>query len=175
MFINKEFHCFTIPNIRQEFFRTQKFKEKYPWRNKYKDKIICLPSSYFNTDQPYKSFYQAIEVLIENNTINERTGRLFDLSNEDKSLAACALAKGFSLMSGDDELIDLLKQQFPKFFKGNISPLGMVNHLIRRKLIQWNDELHTYITDWSNKNEHPQPQKQKRSFNKLTGRRYPGS
>jgi len=39
MFLDDTYQCCTIAEVRNEIFQTQKFKNKYPWREKFKDKI----------------------------------------------------------------------------------------------------------------------------------------
>ena len=90
-------------------------------------------------------------------------------------LLACALAHGFKLSTGDQDIKDFAYQEFIEVFKGHVSPLEMINLWLRKKLIAWNDELHDYVMDWNRQNEHPQPAEHKKIFEKLTGRKYPGS
>jgi len=42
MFCDERFECVTIHEVIQEIFRTQKFKSRYPWRERYKPKIKAL-------------------------------------------------------------------------------------------------------------------------------------
>ena len=45
MLTDKNYGCFTIQEVRKEIIRQQKFKDKYPWRHRFKDKIRCIPNS----------------------------------------------------------------------------------------------------------------------------------
>ena len=174
MFIDESYECCTIQSIRDEIFRTQKFKSKYPWRDKYKNKIKCLSHEVLQKAET-QIYRDMITRLNELGTINTYTGKIFSLSNVDIQFLACALAHGFSITTGDQNIKDFAAQQFEEIFSGSVSSLGLVNIWIEKKLIHWNEELHTYLSDWYKKNEHPQPREQKRRFKRLTGRNYPGS
>ncbi|KPA09987.1 hypothetical protein MHK_009813 [Candidatus Magnetomorum sp. HK-1] len=45
MFTRECFNCATTTEVQKELSRTQKFKTKYPWRNKYKKYIKPLKIS----------------------------------------------------------------------------------------------------------------------------------
>lgn len=174
MFIDARFQCRTIHSIRNEIIRTWKFSKKYPWRTKYPEKVKCLPSS-LATQPERQRYFEAIDKLIENITLNEKTSQSFDLSNVDKEFLSYALANKFRITSGDDNLVDFALQEFKEDFKGNISPLGLINGWMETRLLEWNDKAHIYLADWEKHNEHPQPERQIRKFKKITGRNYPGS
>ncbi len=175
MLTNEKYGCFSIQEVREEIIRQQKFKDKYPWRHGFKDKIRCIPNSEIINNDLVNQYVDVVNLLIENNTINKKTGRLFDLSPVDRRFIACALSFGFQISTGDGDIKDIANQEFSKTFKGNISPLGMVNTWIRKSLINWSDELHGYVADWNRTGEAPQPRLQKREYRKLTGLKYPGS
>ena len=174
MFLDKRYQCFTINLTRHEIFGSSKFKRKYPWRNDFKTKIQCLPSDFIN-NADINRYFEAINLLIRNITINAKTGRPFDLSYVDQRFLACALANGYKISTGDEDLALFALQEFGDEFHGNISPLGIINGWIRERLIEWNDQVHSYVADWKINNEHPQPQTQIGKFKKFTGRSYPGS
>ena len=44
MLTDKKYGCFTIQEVREEIIRQQKFKDKYPWRLRFKNKIRCIPN-----------------------------------------------------------------------------------------------------------------------------------
>lgn len=175
MLIDKKYGSFTIQEVRKEIIRQQKFKDKYPWRQKFKDKILCIPNSEIINNDLVDQYIDVINLLTENNTTNNKTGRLFDLSPVDKKFIACAFSFGFKISTGDGDIKDIANQEFSKAFKGNISPLGMINMWTRKGLIDWNDELHEYVADWKRTGEALQPKHQKREYKKLTGLKYPGS
>lgn len=175
MLTDENYGCFTTQDVRKEFIRKQKFKDKYPWRQKFKDKIQCIPNSEILNNSAVNQYVEAINLLIENNIINNKTGRLFDLSPIDRRFIACTLSFGFRVSTGDGDIKDFVSQEFPKIFKGSISPLGMVNMWIRNGLIAWNDTLHEYVADWKINGEDPQPRHQKRVYKKQTGFKYPGN
>ena len=121
-----------------------------------------------------RRYFDAIHSLIDHGTISEKTGLDFDLSHVDKIILSCSLANAFKITTGDDDLKYFAIQEFASVFKGWISPLGMINSWIRKGLIIWNDSLHEFLMDWERDNEHPQPQRQKTAFKKLSGCKYPG-
>ena len=83
MFIAEHYECCTINPVRDEIFRIQRFKTKYPWRNQFKDKIRCLPNDFLENDNVIR-YSDAVKSLIDQGTINERTGLEFDLSYVDR-------------------------------------------------------------------------------------------
>lgn len=174
MFIDERYECCTLHEIHDELFRTQKFKQRYPWRDKYKNKIKCLPMQWVNESE-VKIYLDAIKQINEAGTVNNCTDRIFSLSRVDIKLLACALAHGFKLSAGDQDIKDFACQEFFDNFKGHVSALEMINLWLRNNLIEWNDELHEYVMDWSRQNEHPQPKEQKKIFERLTRHKYPGS
>ncbi len=174
MFLDKRYLCCTRNLIRDEIFGNPKFKKKYAWRDDFKAKIQCLPSNVTNNAEVNR-YFETIKFLIQNMTINSKTGRPFDLSYVDQMFLACALANGYKISTGDENLSLFGSQEFGDDFHGNISPLGIINRWIGAGLLEWNDQLHNYLADWEINNEHPQPKKQIVKFKRLTGRKYPGS
>jgi hypothetical protein len=174
MFIDERYECCTLNEIHEELFKTQRFKQKYPWRSNYKNKIKCLASQRVN-DPDVRFYYDIIARLNETERTSIYSGRIFSLSRIDMKLLACALAHGYKLSTGDQGIKDFAYQEFFNIFEGHVSALEMINLWLRKNLIEWNDELHEYVMDWSRQNEHPQPKEQKKLFENLTGRKYPGS
>jgi hypothetical protein len=174
MFLNEPFECCTITYARGEIYRTQKFKEKYPWRDQFKDKIRCLPIDLVENEK-VSSYFDVIKSLVDNGTINEKTGHDFDLSYPDMKFLSCTLGNGYRITTGDHNLRTFAIQEFTEEFEGWISPLGMLNAWLRKGIIEWNDKCHKYLEDWKRNNEDPQPKRQRFEFKKLTGRNYPGS
>jgi len=56
-------------------------------------------------------------LLIENNTINKKTGKLFDLSYVDRKFVSCAFSFGLKISTGDGDIKDIANQEFSKIFK----------------------------------------------------------
>ena len=175
MFIDHRFECVTLQEVREEIVRTQKFKTKYPWRDRYKEKLICLPRTKLQNSDNYEVFFKTSRLLINSGTENQKTKRLFNLSLVDIKVIAYALSEGHKVATGDTEIKDFAEQEFADAYKGSISPLGMINLWLQSGLIKWSDEKHDYLADWAALNEDPQPRRQKTQFRKLTGRKYPGS
>ena len=173
MFLDPHFECSTIRLVREEIFRTQKFKTKYAWRTEFKSHIRCLAGEVSENEGVQRCF-DAIHVLTLHGAVNEETGREFSLSHVDKMFLSCALANGYKISTGEKEMKLFAEQEFAKTFKGWISPLGIVNLWISKGLITWDDTLHYFLREWERDNEHPQPKRQKTIFKKLTGRKYPG-
>lgn len=174
IFLNESFGCCTISAARYEIFRTQKFKKKYPWRDQFKDKIRCL-SIDLAENEKVDLYFNATKLLIDNGTINKKTGRDFDLSYRDMKFLSCALGNGYRITTGDHDLRTFALQEFKKEFKGSISPLAMLNSWIRKGLVELNEEVYDYLIDWKTNNEDPQPKIQRIKFKKLTGQHYRGS
>jgi len=175
MFIDQRFDCVTLPEVREEIIRTQKFKTKYPWRDRYKDRLKCLSQSDLRISENFDLFIDASRVLINNGVENQKTKRRFNLSSVDIKVIAYALSAGHKVATGDASIKDFAEQEFADVYQGSISPLGMINMWLQRGLIEWTDQMHDYLSDWAALNEDPQPQRQKAQFKKLTGRKYPGS
>jgi hypothetical protein len=173
MFLGSDYECSTIRLVRDELFRTQKFKSKYAWRGEYKASIRCLPMEVAESEDVQR-YLDVIQTLTSHGAVNEKTGREFGLSHVDKAFLSCALANRFRISTGEEEMKLFAAQEFGKQFKGWISPLGIINLWIKRKLISWDDSHQNILKEWEKDNEHAQPQRQKFIFKKLTGMKYPG-
>jgi len=173
MFEDERFECITILEVYGELTQTTKFKTKYPWAGPMSNKLKSLPIGKTGTPE-VKDYHEVIKALSEDGTIDQKTGRLFDLSKVDIRVMACALALGHSVTSGDKGMVRFLEQQFPDEFKGNITPLGLINRWLKDELIEWDDEKQKQMAEWKDNEEHTQPKSEISRFNKLTGRRYPG-
>ena len=170
MFFDERYECITIQEVLQELFRTQKFKSRYPWRERYKSKIMALGTSEVKKGA-FQLYLETVKGIVFAGTKNKRTGRYFNLSRVDQLIAACSIAHNFKLTTVDDDLSDFIKQEF----SGNtISPLGIINKWMEKGLIQWDDEMQAVIEDWEKCNEHPQPRKEIKRFEKITDYKYSG-
>lgn len=174
MFIDERFECVTVKEVHDEIVQTTKFKSKYPWTRDLKNKIKPLSVPQSKKDE-IEHYFSTISALINYGIINKTTGRLFDLSFPDRKIAANTLVLGCKISSGDKDLVTFCRQEFPKEFNGAVSPLGIIIHWIEQGLIIWDDTKQKYLSDWSENREHPQPDKVKATFKKLTGRKYEGS
>jgi hypothetical protein len=174
MFLDPKFECVTITDVVKEIFRAQKFKTKYPWRNRYKAKIKPLGNAALKTDE-FKLYYQAINSLISSGVTNRKTDCYFDLSKVDRRIVACALANNFRITTADNDLIEYYLQQFSNNPDEIISPLGMINIWLKKGLISWDEKLQTIMEDWNKCDEAPQPKPEIQIFKKLTGYKYLGT
>ncbi len=170
MFIAPQFNCATIPEAKREFVQTQKFKSKYPWKTGYQHLVTPLPTTDLRHSD-YKLYYRAIKNFVEVGTINQKTGKFFDLSAVDQKIIAFAATKECKITTGDHNLIDFAEQQFSV---ENISPLNLVNQWLENGLVIWNTHLRTIIEDWDKCNEHPQPKDDIRRFERITKEKYMG-
>ena len=170
MFLDQRYKCITTHKVRDEIFQTQKFKDKYPWRNEFKDKIV---TSTFSQDRmnDYSLYRKTIENMINAVVINQKTGKIIDLSNTDQELISFALAHSYKIATGDVGIIDFCKQEFNKKC---ISSLGLINNWVKKGLIKWNNDFQLIFKDWQNCNEKPQPKRDIDIFEKLTGYKYIG-
>ena len=174
MFVDERYECVTVKEVHDEIVRTTKFKSKYPWTKELRSKIKIISVNKSKKER-INLYFSAISELNNTGTINKTTGRLFDLSFTDRKIASSTLALGYKITSGDRDLVTFCKQEFSKECKGAVSPLGIINRWVEKKLIDWDDTKQEYLTDWSENREHPQPDKAKRKFENLTGREYTGS
>lgn len=174
MFIDERYQCVTTVEVRQEIVRTQKFKDKYPWRDQYIGKIPTLAGSFANSDS-FKLYFDSIHSLIGTGIINQRTSRWFSLSRVDQRIIACALANSFYITTTDNDLIDFLSQEFSSpNSKTVVSPLELINGWLRVGLLKWNDHHQSILRDWSVCNEAPQLRSDIQDFQSLTGYPYLG-
>lgn len=167
MLLDERFTCVTHPDVRDEFFKTQKFKEKYPWRKAYRNKVQCFSATKLN-DPTYKQSLQAVKCVAEG--INDATGRKFGLSRVDKEIAAAAIAFDYQLSTGDTDLFQFLDQEFAK---SNVSPLEIVNDWLAKDLIEWDEQKQNVLEDWRRCEERAQPPDQIAIFEQLTDYKYP--
>ena len=173
MFIDPAYQCATLPEIHEEIFRTQKFKEKYPWRVGYKAQVKPLIRSAYRTEV-FEKVLKNIRVLLDAGVINA-DGKLFKLSPEDCILLTCALVNEYRISTGDAGIVAFAQQEFPGMFKGNMSALGIITMWIEGGLIEWNDEKQALLAEWKKQKEASQPQSAIKKFKGLTKRAYPGS
>ena len=61
-----------------------------------------------------------------------------------------------------------------EFSGSSISPLGIINDWLEKGLVKWDNNLQAIIEDWDKCNEHPQPKKEIKRFEKNTGFKYTG-
>lgn len=170
MFRDERFECVTIQEVLQELFRTQKFKDRYAWRGKYKSKITPLGTSKVKSGD-FTLCLETIKNIINAGIINNRTGHYFNLSRVDQIIAACSITHNYKLSTVDDDLADFIAQEFSG---KTISPLGIVNDWIEKGHIKWNDELQMILEDWERCNESPQSKKEIKRFERISGYKYAG-
>ena len=174
MFIDKKYECVTISDVVKEIFRTQKFKNKYPWRKRYKSKIKPLSNPILRTNE-FTLYYQANRSLIAEGVINRKTELYFDLSLVDQKIIACAQANTFRITTGDNDLIEYYLQQCSNNPDEIISPLGMINIWLKKGLILWGEKQQIILEDWKKCDEAPQPRTEIKKFKTLTGYNYAGT
>jgi len=170
MFADPLYECATLQEVSRELFRTQKFKTKYPWRERYKNKITALGETIVKGSD-FNLCFSTIHNLLNAGVKNKKTGHFFNLSKIDQVIAACTIAHNYKLTTVDDDLANFLVQEFSSNI---ISPLGMINDWMEKGVVQWNDYLQIIIEDWDKCNEHPQPGKEVKRFEKLYGYHYLG-
>jgi hypothetical protein len=174
MLVDDKYRCCTISQVQKEFLATPRFKVRYPWRNQFREKVAFLPAEVSDNPEVVR-YLEAISCLLATGVINKRDGKLFDLSAVDQQLLACSLGNGYVISTCDQPLEDFAEQEFRKEFKGSISPLGILNSWIKSGLIILSDSMYAVVLDWRVCQEPPQPGRQKRNFELLTKRPYPGS
>jgi hypothetical protein len=174
MFTDDQYECRTIREVHDEIVRTTRFKTKYPWTREMRVKIktVVLNQEQKKTEQ---LFFDTIRTMNYEGTENQITGRLFDLSREDMRVISHALVLEYKITSGDRDLVQFARQEFKEDFRGNVSPLEIINHWLESGVLEWDEEKQNYLSEWTDNREHPQPQKAKKRFYELTGLRYTGS
>ena len=171
MFLDERFECRTSSLVREEIFRKQKFKEKYPWRDAFKNKIVAVSDSELKGGV-FGVVEKTINVLFDAGKINEKTKRCFDLGRVDRTLAAISVSKEWGFCSHDRDLVDFLEQEFDK---PSVSPLALYNLWIERDVLKYSSEHATIMSDWKTCNERPQPTSEIRRFCMLTNQEYLGT
>jgi hypothetical protein len=168
MFADERFGCITLPCVREEFVRVQRFKTRYPWRSELAGRIRTLTQAPFQTPEWPKTRNDIDTVARA--MPNTRTNRPFGLSRVDREIAAAVLHCNLDICTAERELAEFLEQQFEVV---NQSPLELVNDWIDAGLIVWDDARQAVLLDWIALNERPQPLLQVQRFEKLARRKYP--
>lgn len=169
MFIDDRFNCFTVREVWEEVFRTQKFKAKYSWRDSFKNKIKVTSS--LEIAESLRSHLELIQNLVETGIINSKTGRFFDLSRKDQKIVANVLAFDSKLSTNDFDMRDFVNLQFNG---RSLSSLALLNEWLENNLIAFDSKLQQTIEDWAINNEPVQPRDDIEKFERLTGREYVG-
>ena len=169
MFTDPRYECETIIDVKNEIFRTTRFKNKYAWRTDYKNKIKTISATELETVE-YKNNFELIKNLLDECVTNENTGRIIDLSRVDKTIAAYAITKKHRITTGDKNLAAFVNQQFEI---NNIFPLEILNEWIEKGIIKVDDSMLSYLQKWIDEEEPPQPPDAIKKFEKLTGKTYP--
>lgn len=167
MFIDPRFECATLPSVRDEIFSTQKFRHRYPWRDDFKSQIVSLATTAIAAAN-HEYYLKLVRNLVTAGVTNAETGRYFNLSRVDQSIAAFVIAAGCDISTGDAALAEFLKQEFET---ANVSALGLVNRWLETGLVTVNANLLAVIKEW--RSEHPQPPNDIAAFERITGLRYP--
>ena len=170
MFIEENFNCIVIREVRDEIFQTQRFLSRYPWRNDFRDNVDCEILSQA-TRKKADMYFDVIDMKIESGTINNRNGRFFDLSYKDKKIVAAAFAFDALLATNDRDMREFVKQEFDS---ASFSALGLLNYWLSEEIIVWNSELQSFHEEWDRKNEPSQPRSDIEEFQRLSGFDYIG-
>jgi len=174
IFTDHRYECKTIREVHDEIVQTTKFKTKYPWTREVRDRIqiTVLTETQKRMEQQY---HKTIKSLNYAGTMNEKTGKIFDLSRVDMKVVSHCITLGCSITSGDNDLKDFIQQEFKENDNGSLSPLEIIVLWIEKKLIKWDQEKQKVIDSWKELREHQQPGKAKKRFSELTGNKYTGS
>jgi len=170
MFCDPKYECVTINVVYREIYQSSRFKNKYPWRDQYKSKIVAMGTTAENTPDILAK-YKIVENLVETRgVVNKKTGQPFYLSDTDKKIAACASALRYNVSTVEHDLTDFLNQEFTIRV---IKPLAIINYWLRKKIILWDDFKQSILEDWT-KTEGALPSRRDiEKFEELTGREYP--
>jgi len=63
MFIDPQYECLTLPEVKKEILQTTKFKDKYSWRVQFKSKLKTIGMSEYD-DQDFKLAKNTINTLM---------------------------------------------------------------------------------------------------------------
>lgn len=174
MFTDERYECRTIREVHDEIVRTTKFKSKYPWTREMKDKVKTVVLSK-EQKQTETMFFETVRTLNRQGVVNQKTGRFIDLSREDMRVISHALTLDYRITSGDRDLVQFALQEFKEEFRGNVSPLEIINYWLESGIIEWDEMKQICLSVWAEDNEHSQPMKAKKYFKKLTGFKYTGT
>ncbi|MCZ6701894.1 MAG: hypothetical protein O6940_02505 [Ignavibacteria bacterium] len=171
MFIDPQYKCLTLPEVKKEILQTTKFKDKYSWRVQFKPKLKTIGMTEYN-DQDFKLAKNTIKTLIDACTVNKSTGKIFDLSYEDIIVASYTVTKVYKITTEDKNLAQFLDQEFKV---KNLSSLEVLNIWIKKKVLEVDANILNVLGDWKILEEPVQPSKAIKDFEKLTNHMYPGS
>ena len=169
MFTNPAYGCVTLASVQREYVRKQEFKVKYPWRGDLAHHVTPF-SDYQLKQQGFMERKRQIETA-SLALKNPRTGHAYsyDLSPVDKEIAAALLTLEAELCTGDTNLANFVSDEFEIACH---SPLAILNRWLELKLIVWSEALHCVLTEWAAK-EKPQPRRETKRYETLTGQKYP--
>jgi len=169
MFIDNQFNCFTVREVRDEIYKNQRFKSKYSWRSDFKRELKTRPC--LDIEDSFRTCLDLIEKMMETGVINFRNNRIFNLSYYDQRIIAYAITFDSRLSTNDSGMKDFIEQQFNKEC---LSSLALLNEWIDNNLVNWDSRLKEMMEDWKTNNEPAQPREDIEKFERLTGHQYPG-
>jgi hypothetical protein len=169
MFTDARFACVTISPVVEEIVRSKKLKDRYPWRNEFRQHLRPQLRGQVETAD-YRIVRSTVAKLAANLRNPRNHDRPFHLSPEDVDVVAAAITHGWQVTTVDGELVAFLSLQYGL---GALEPLHLVNEWLQDGLIVWDDGKHVVVEDWMRQNEKPQSAPEIRRFEKLTGRTYP--
>lgn len=164
MFSDQRYNCYTLREVKEEIFQTQRFRSRYPWRDRYKKEIkpTIIRSGMEKSAELYSNI---INNKIECGTLNKKNGKLFNLSRTDQKIVSIASASKSVLATDDREIQDFVEQEFDGLC---ISSLGLLNQWLKEGVLEWSKKFCTIIEEWDRYDEAVQPLKDRRDFKELT-------
>lgn len=168
MFEDPRYGCVTIHNVWEEFTRSARIGQKYPWRAELRGRVKSIPQGELET-AAFMGQTRLVAFLAQDE-LNARTGRPFHLSRTDQRVAATSLANDWEVCTVEYELEDFMRQHFGSVV---VFPLRLVNNWLEQGLIEWDPDGQAVVEEWSRLHERPQLQHEIRRFEKLTGTTYP--
>ena len=169
MFSDDRFNCFTVLEVRDEIYKSQRFGSKYPWRSSVRREIKI--KSCLDIEDSFQNCFDLIEKMNETGVINQRNNRIFNLSRCDQIIIAYAIALDSRISTNDLGMKDFAEQEFDKEC---LSSLALLNEWIENSLVSWDSNIKDIMRDWKISNEPTQPREDIEKFESLTGRKYPG-
>ena len=166
MFRDERFGCVLPEYAYQEFILKPEFKVLFPWRERYKH-FLQLGVSILEA-QKHPQFPSALKAIsVMSRMRPNRYGKCYGLSKKDQEILSVAVAFCYALCTEDRNLALFAREEFGiQVF----SALSLINRWIKDKLITWDDEKQTLLSDWGDRK---QPEKEVELFHTLTGYTYP--
>lgn len=166
MFQDQRFNCAMPEFVYDEFIKKPEFKDRFPWRDKYKEYLrSSVTIAQAQKHSQYPNTLEYVSIIAEARL--NRARKPYGLSKKDKEIVAVAIAYNYDFCCADKNLSWFAQDEFGVMC---VSPLELVNRWLTDGLIVWSDALQALLVDWGGRS---QPKQQIKRFHELTGYNYP--